>query len=87
MFRFMPFALIAAPAFAQSSPAPLDAPQPTYIYPKETHIDLTGADVTATTEGPSIGYAFEPAHNGFNPLIRLRANFEPEMMQSLDQVR
>lgn len=83
--------LISSLAFAQSPEekpsAPLpDAPENT-TYAKETHIDMTGAEVDGVIVKPNISFVQEwkPHHEG--SLIRLRTSFAVEMNQSVADVK
>ncbi len=63
-----------------------DAPPEVY-YPPETEIDLEGAEVRATLNGPQIQPVFEVGKMAFAPLIRLRVSFNEELEQSASEVR
>jgi hypothetical protein len=84
------FALLTLPAFAQEDPVddslPPDSGRRTR-YSEVTHIDFGKLDVVATLEGPAVKLLGEPRREGFNPLIRLRGNFDEMMEQSVDEVR
>ncbi len=84
------FALLTLPAMAQEEPIdetlPPDSDRRTR-YQSVTHIDFEKIDVAATLEGPGIDLISEPHREGFNPLIRLRGNFNDMMDQSVAEVR
>jgi hypothetical protein len=56
-------------------------------YQAVSHIDFEKLDVLASLEGPSLDLLAETKREGFNPLIRLRADFGDMMEQSVDEVR
>lgn len=57
-------------------------------YKKQTNIDFEGVDVTAELVGPGVITVWEPAEGkGFPPLFKLRANWDQEMHESLDEVK
>lgn len=84
------YALVAlfapALAFAQSDEAPAED-GPRVIYQKELHLDFDAARVAAEVATPSGAVVLAEKRGQFNPLIRLRADFAPEMLQSIDEVR
>ena len=55
--------------------------------PRVVHLDLDGAEVTATVTRPSVKWIGERPRPQFNPLIRLRTEFVAEMRDSIDEVR
>jgi hypothetical protein len=63
-----------------------DAPPEVY-YPPVQQLDLEGAEVRATLNGPQVQPVFEVGKMAFAPLIRLRANFDEELEQSVPEVR
>ena len=74
------FLATATPAAAQSQDRDV-------IYKQITEIDMTGVSVSATLEGPNGALINQPIRPKFNPLIKLRKNFDAEMERSVDEVR
>jgi hypothetical protein len=74
------FLITAAPAAAQSQDNEV-------IYKQITEIDMTGVGVSATVEKPSGALVSQPRRPSFNPMIKLRADFDAEMDRSVDEVR
>lgn len=77
--------LLSSIALAQS---PEDKPTDVEtIYPKETIVDMTGAEITGTIVKPNISFVsdWKPHHEG--SLIRLRTSFAVEMNQSVSDVK
>ena len=74
------FLATATPAAAQSQDRDV-------IYKQITEIDMTGLNINATIEGPDGVLINQPTRLKFNPLIKLRKDFDAEMEQSVDEVR
>jgi hypothetical protein len=74
------FLLTTAPAAAQSQDNEV-------IYRQITEIDMTGVNVSATLEGPNGALINQPTRPEFNPMIKLRKDFDAEMERSVDEVR
>lgn len=78
--------LLASPsAFAQEEREVIDG-RPVYR-PAVQHLEFDTHRVEAGKGGPGIAISAERAGAVFHPMIVLRANFEPEMALSVDQVR
>lgn len=77
--------LLAAPtALAQESDDGVD--EANVIYAAETLVDFNEVEVNGTTVKPSFTWIAGDARKGFVPMIRLRANWNPEMAASVDEV-
>lgn len=74
--------LLAAPAFAQDEGA-----DDRVKYKDRTEIDFEGVDVTGELVKPAGQLLMDAKKIQFNPLIRLRENFDVEMKQSVDEVK
>ncbi len=80
------FALAAAaPAFAQDEEAPADGAK--VIYKTKTEIDFEGLDVSGELVKPSSALVLDRKKAQFNPLIKLRTDFNAEMESSVDEVK
>ncbi|MEQ1502399.1 MAG: hypothetical protein ABMB14_09215 [Myxococcota bacterium] len=92
MFRMM-VALVAvsfaAPAFAQEPPpADTDTDSGRQIkYKERTEIDFEGVDVTGELVKPQGTLLLDRRKANFNPLIKLRENWNDEMKQSVDEIK
>lgn len=77
--------LLSAPslAFAQDE----DESGRQVKYKERTEIDFDGVDVTGELVKPSGQLLSERRKATFNPLIRLRDNFNEEMKRSVDEVK
>ena len=78
-------ALFLNPAPAQEIEA---EPTPREVrYKPRTEIEFGVLDVNAGVLKPSLTPTFEIRRAGFNPLIELRKDFQPEMRASVDAVK
>ena len=75
------FALFATPALAQDD----DGRQ--VKYKERTEIDFEGVDVQGELVKPQGQLLLDRRKASFNPLIRLREDFNNEMKQSVDEVK
>ena len=76
--------LLAGPAFAQDT----DGDSGREIkYKERTEIDFEGVDVTGELVKPQGQLLLDRRKADFNPLIKLRTNFNDEMKQSVDEVK
>jgi hypothetical protein len=73
--------LLSAPAFAQDE----DADR--VKYKDRTEIDFEDVDVKGELVKPAGSLLIDSKKIQFNPLIRLRENFNVEMKQSVDEVK
>ena len=63
------------------------AEQDKVIYKKITELDMTGIDVQATVEKPLGAVVNETRRPQFNPMSKLRMDFDAEVEQSVEVVR
>ncbi|MFN7144106.1 MAG: hypothetical protein ACK4YP_10035 [Myxococcota bacterium] len=56
-------------------------------YKQKTEIDFEGLDVSGELVKPQSALVLDRKKASFNPLIKLRADFNPEMEQSIDEVK
>ena len=73
----------AGAAFAQDEEADGRKVQ----YKQKTEIDFEGLDVSGELVKPSGAMVLDRKKASFNPLIKLRSDFNPEMEQSIDEVK
>ena len=57
------------------------------IYKQRTEIDFEGIEIEGTLVRPQGALILDRRRGSFNPLIRLRADFEPELNNSVDLIR
>ncbi len=93
MFRLLPL-MLAFVGFAFSSGLAraeddeVDAESGRKIqYKSKTEIDFEGLDVEGEMVKPSSALVLDRKKASFNPLIKMRENFNPEMEESIDEVR
>ncbi len=60
---------------------------PNIRYKKKTEIDFEDVNVEGALKVPHGSYLLEKRQSRFNPLIRLKENFNKEMLDSVQQVR
>jgi hypothetical protein len=75
--------LFAAPALAQDK----DAVPRQVNYMERTEISFTGVNVEGELVKPAATVHIDRQRGQFNPLIRLRQNFNSEIKTSVDQVK
>jgi hypothetical protein len=71
---------LAVPVMAQDEPANVR-------YKKKTEIDFEDVAVDGELKKPHGAYLLDKRQSSFNPLIRLKENFNEEMLNSVNQVR
>ena len=57
------------------------------VYKKKTEIDFEGLDVEGQLVKPQGALLLDRKRAAFNPLIKIRTDFNPEMSNSVDQVK
>jgi hypothetical protein len=74
---------LAAPAHAQD-----DAEEDRkVVYKSKTEIDFEGLNVDGELQKPQSALVLDRKKASFNPLIKLRLDFNEEMEQSIDEVK
>ena len=81
LVALMGFSLLAPAAFAQDDSA-VDV-----RYKKKTEIDFEDVSVDGELKKPHGAYLLDKRQSSFNPLIRLKENFNEEMVNSVNQIR
>ena len=86
-YRFA-IALLLLPVFSTAALAQddLDTETREVKYKERTEIDFDGVDVTGELVKPQGQLLLDRRKADFNPLIKLRENFNTEMKQSVDEV-
>ena len=74
----------AGAAFAQDEESEADRK---VQYKQKTEIDFEGLDVSGELVKPQSALVLDRKKASFNPLIKLRENFNAEMEQSVDDVK
>ncbi len=89
MKKFLVIALalfIAPSAFAQDEEADPDSGR-SIKYKERTEIDFEAVDVNGELVKPQGSLLLDRKRASFNPLIRLRQDFNAEMRDSVDEVK
>jgi hypothetical protein len=60
---------------------------PTVIYKEQTEIDFGELEIDGKIIKPEGDIVIERTESTFNPLIRLRMDFNPEMDQSINRIK
>ncbi|MCK6523663.1 hypothetical protein L6R49_19815 [Myxococcota bacterium] len=76
--------LIATPAFAQDEEAEGDRK---ISYKSRTEIDFEGVEVSGELVKPNGALLLDRKRANFNPLIKIRQDFNEEMDQSVNQIK
>ena len=76
----------AAPAFAQDEGGEGESDRKV-VYKTKTEIDFEGLDVSGELQKPQSALVLDRKKAQFNPLIKLREDFNAEMEQSVDEVK
>lgn len=82
-----PVLLAAAALLASNTAFAQDSGSQEIRYKERTVIDFEGVDVTGELVKPSGALLLDRRKADFNPLIKLRTDFNLEMKQSVDQVK
>ena len=75
-------ALTGGNAFAQD-----DEGEPKVVYKERTEIDFEGVEVAGELVKPQGALLLDRKRANFNPLIKLRTDFDDEMEKSVDEVK
>ena len=76
--------LFSSIAFAQEE---VDDEGRRVVYKKETEIDFEGLEVEGELVKPQGALLLERKKASFNPLIKLRSDFDIEMSQSINDIK
>ena len=79
---FAATALLALPTFAFAQDE-----ERTVKYKERTEIDFEGLDVSGELVKPQGALLLDRKRASFNPLIRLRTDFNQEMAESVDEIK
>jgi len=60
---------------------------PKVVYKQRTEIDFEGVEIAGELVRPQGSLIHERRHATFNPLIKLRTDFDAEMSQSVDEIK
>jgi hypothetical protein len=88
LFVLLALAVLAPlPAAAQEEETSADEGDSNVRYKKKTEIDFEDVSVEGELKKPHGAYLLDKRQSSFNPLIRLKENFNQEMVESVNQIR
>ncbi len=79
----IPFAFASSAALAQE----VDDQGRKVVYKQKTEIDFEGIEMSGELVKPQGALLLDRKRASFNPLIRLRTDFNEEMAESVDEVK
>ena len=79
------FLMFSATAIADTPEEPTSDRQ--IVYKQRTEIDFEGVEVEGTLVRPQGSLILDRRAGSFNPLIRLRMDFEPELNNSVNLIK
>jgi len=82
MGHFLLLLLVSAPAYADESEN-----EPEVIYKQRTEIDFEGLEIEGELIKPQGALLLDRRRAHFNPLIKLRRDFDDEMDKSVDEIK
>lgn len=80
--RYIVLFLLSGVAFANDGEE-----EPKVIYKEKTEIDFEGVEVQGELVKPQGSLLLERKHAKFNPMIKLRTDFDDFMDESVDEVK
>ena len=80
--RYIVLFLVSGVAFANDSEE-----EPKVVYKERTEIDFEGVEVQGELVKPQGSLLLERKHAKFNPMIKLRTDFDDEMDKSVDEIK
>ena len=81
--------MVLAALFALGLGIPVAVAQnePDVRYKAKTEIDFEDVSIAGELKKPHGAYLLDKRQSSFNPLIRLKSNFNQEMIDSVNQIR
>ena len=61
--------------------------EPKVVYKQRTEIDFEGVEIEGELVKPQGSLVLDRIHAKFNPMIRLRTDFDDEMDKSVDEIK
>ncbi len=88
MKRVLLFTITALLGLAVAAPVALAQDDDANVrYKKKTEIDFDDVGVDGELKKPHGAYLLDKRQSSFNPLIRLKPDFNQEMVESVNQIR
>ena len=78
--------LLSGPAYADDDREESNEPREV-VYKQRTEIDFEGLEIQGELVKPQGALLLERQRASFNPLIKLRTDFDDEMERSVDQIK
>ena len=79
--KYLVLFLLSGTAYAN------DEEEPRVVYKQKTEIDFEGVEVEGELVKPQGSLLLERKHAKFNPMIKLRTDFDDFMDESVDEVK
>ena len=79
--------ILLYPSVAVAQDKKVEEKEREVIYKERTEIDFEGVDITGELIKPQGKLVLDRRKATFNPLIRLRTNFDTEMKESTDEIK
>ena len=80
--RYLILFLLSGPAWAND-----EEKEPRVIYKQKTEIDFEGVEVDGELVKPQGSLLLERKHAKFNPMIKLRTDFDDLMEDSVEEIK
>jgi RNA polymerase sigma-70 factor, ECF subfamily len=77
-------ALAAAPAIAQTPEEPPPEPENKVVYSRKTIVEFSDVKLSAEVTRPANAYILVRTKTQFIPFLKLRTDFDPELLRSID---
>ncbi len=75
--------LFSAPAYADNE----TEEEPKVVYKQRTEIDFEGVEIEGELVKPQGSLVLDRRHAKFNPMIKLRTDFDDEMDKTVDEIK
>jgi RNase P/RNase MRP subunit p29 len=80
--KYIVLFLLSSVAYAEDTEE-----EPKVVYKERTEIDFEGVEVQGELVKPQGSLLLERKHAKFNPMIKLRTDFDDEMDKSVDEIK
>ncbi len=84
MIRFLLLSLLITPSLALANEG---EEEPKVVYKQRTEIDFEGVEIEGELVKPQGQLVLDRRHAKFNPMIKLRVDFDQEMEDSVKEVK
>ena len=80
--KYLLLLLISSTAYADDKEE-----EPKVVYKQRTEIDFEGVEIEGELVKPQGSLVLDRRHAKFNPMIKLRTDFDDEMDKSVDEIK